>query len=103
MTENKDRSWMQWGLCLYAENKDLWFPEAPEVTKQAKAVCAECPVLQECREYAITFPTTLRGVWGGLTFKQLRAERIARGLKVESEHEFSKLPVEGKGYYSDHK
>jgi WhiB family redox-sensing transcriptional regulator len=32
----------------------------------AQAICAECPVLSECREYAVAIPA-LRGIWGGLT------------------------------------
>jgi WhiB family transcriptional regulator, redox-sensing transcriptional regulator len=37
-------------------------------TEAAKAVCAACPVLAECREYALANPSlTGSGVWGGLT------------------------------------
>ncbi len=33
----------------------------------AKAVCAQCPVLQKCRTYGLTTGLDDWGVWGGLT------------------------------------
>lgn len=46
-------------------------------SKVAKAVCAECPLEQECFEYAMSVPN-LDGVWGGTTERErgtLRAQR----------------------------
>ena len=34
--------------------------------KRAKEICAGCPVLQDCRHYAITIREQ-HGIWGGLT------------------------------------
>lgn len=34
--------------------------------KRAKEICASCPVLAECRHYAITIREQ-HGIWGGLT------------------------------------
>ncbi len=34
--------------------------------KRAKEICASCPVLQDCRNYAITIREQ-HGIWGGLT------------------------------------
>ena len=34
--------------------------------EQAKAICATCPVLQQCREHALKVREPY-GVWGGLT------------------------------------
>jgi WhiB family redox-sensing transcriptional regulator len=33
---------------------------------QAKAVCARCPVLAQCRRHALVLPEPF-GIWGGLT------------------------------------
>ena len=74
---------------------DLWFPEQHDArsASEAKRICAEeCPVRTLCREYAINFPLALTGVWGGLSRREIRAERIRRGLKVQSEATFSGLP-----------
>lgn len=38
----------------------------------AKVVCAGCPALVECREYALTHEETF-GVWGGLGETERRA------------------------------
>lgn len=97
------KEWMKLGACGRHPDPDLWFPEPPftNTAKRAKKICnTECPVRDECREYAVTFPALLRGVWGGLTFREVRAARLARGIEVESEHEFSRLPVERKNYYA---
>lgn len=51
-------------------NPDLMFPEDQEETIQrriaeikAKAVCAKCAVVQQCREYAVLSDQRY-GVWG---------------------------------------
>ncbi|MEV0676318.1 WhiB family transcriptional regulator [Actinosynnema sp. NPDC050436] len=38
---------------------------------RAKAVCARCPVLTECRNHALTVEETY-GIWGGLGESELR-------------------------------
>lgn len=46
---------------------------------QAKAVCAECPVREPCLEEAIANGERF-GVWGGLSERERRRLRDARGL-----------------------
>ena len=41
-------------------------PTRLEREQQAKAICAGCPVIQECRDHAIAVREHY-GVWGGLT------------------------------------
>jgi WhiB family redox-sensing transcriptional regulator len=53
----------------------LFFPDHGQHGKQAKDICAACPVLDACLAYALRQPK-LEGVWGG-TSKQDR-ERIRR-------------------------
>jgi len=38
---------------------------------RAKAVCARCPVVTECRNHALTVEETY-GIWGGLGESELR-------------------------------
>lgn len=52
------------GLC--STNPELFFSHR---VAAAKAVCACCPVLAECREYGIEHPDE-SGIWGGLSQKQ---------------------------------
>lgn len=38
----------------------------------ATAICSTCPVIHQCRTYAL-FHGEMSGVWGGLTASQLRS------------------------------
>lgn len=54
----------------------MFFPERGQPGREAKAVCARCPVRRECREYAEGDPEAmLHGVWGGTTAKERARER----------------------------
>jgi WhiB family redox-sensing transcriptional regulator len=48
---------------------DAWFPEMGEGNSKpmryAKAMCAECPVMVQCRDYGIA-NNEQHGIWGGL-------------------------------------
>jgi WhiB family redox-sensing transcriptional regulator len=45
---------------------DVFFPVSEAHAEEAKAICAICPVREECLEFAVeTRPP--EGVWGGLT------------------------------------
>lgn len=59
---------------------------APKVTAP---LCAECPFLQECRDYAISYGVS--GYWGGMSEPARRAERARLGIAAIpvriSEHE----------------
>jgi WhiB family redox-sensing transcriptional regulator len=50
----------------------LFFPErkgpSRQQVAQARVICGRCPLLAECRDYALSMSTAvLYGVWGGLT------------------------------------
>lgn len=63
-------SWQDKAACKGKE-PDLWFPDGNASTREAKAVCAECPVRVECLAYAIETRTDT-GIWGGLTEAERR-------------------------------
>jgi hypothetical protein len=52
----------------------LFFTERGESTREAKAVCAGCPVRAECMAFAVDNAERF-GVWGGTTERQRRAAR----------------------------
>jgi WhiB family redox-sensing transcriptional regulator len=58
---------------------DLFFPERGDsfTARNAQAVCATCPVAEQCLEFAIEVGET-EGIWGGLSGRQLRQERQRR-------------------------
>lgn len=62
----------------------MFFPAAgaAEVMhEQAKRVCNACPILQDCRDYALC--VDVYGVWGGLTRKQRQAVQSGRATAPE--------------------
>lgn len=59
-----DSSWMKRGACATSD-VDM-FPTTDAGAKAAKALCAGCPVVDVCLEWAIT-QREEHGVWGGMT------------------------------------
>ena len=51
---------------------NLYFPVRGEPTKDARAVCATCPVRPECREAGMK---EQQGLWGGLSARERRLLR----------------------------
>lgn len=66
-------AWQFHAACL-GSDPDLFFPERGESTKEAKAICATCPVKAECMEYA-TSGVEKFGIWGGTSERERRAKR----------------------------
>ena len=74
-----DTNWQDRGACVGHPYPDLWFPvETDEFASAlAKEVCAECPVVAECLEYALV-TRQLAGVWGGHSEQELARIRRRR-------------------------
>ena len=64
--------WIDWAACKNMGLEDF-FPNRGQSTKAAKACCAQCPVGQECDEYADRTHTQY-GVWNGRTRKRGRTD-----------------------------
>lgn len=76
--------WTDAALCAQVDT-DLWFPEKQKgaaATKEAKAVCRRCPVVDECLNYALRRGES-HGVWGGHSSKE--RQRMKRGLRRSPE------------------
>lgn len=67
------QSWATDAKCIQAE-PDTFFPEKGGSTREAKKICADCPVLEECLAYALANDERF-GIWGG------KSERERRRLK----------------------
>src|SRR4051812_13480368 len=70
--EDHLRPWQDQSACN-TEHSDLFFPARSERASvrvrrenRAKAICASCPVLRECRDHALRVEEP-SGIWGGLT------------------------------------
>ena len=69
-------NWQQYAACRGCD-PDIFFPRRGKDVHEPKTICAGCPVLEECREWA-TFYGERQGIWGGLSWNERR--RARRGL-----------------------
>lgn len=76
-------AWMKQAACRGC-NPDLFFPTRGDnaQVKEAKAICARCPVRSECLEHALDTGESL-GVWGGMSERQRKTERRRRRVQQE--------------------
>ncbi|MFJ5263282.1 WhiB family transcriptional regulator [Streptomyces sp. NPDC088387] len=70
-------NWREVAMCR-GEEPDLFFPigagtSGPTLiqTEEAKAVCARCPVRQQCLDWAVKVHP-VDGIWGGTTESERR-------------------------------
>lgn len=62
--------WREGAACADRPEVDFFAsPEAGEEVRRAKAICASCPVLDDCLAFAIETNQT-DGIWGGHTSKE---------------------------------
>jgi WhiB family redox-sensing transcriptional regulator len=66
-----DAAWVADAVCAQTD-PDAFYPEKGEPTRAAKAMCARCPVTEQCLEYALE-NNERYGVWGGLSERERRA------------------------------
>lgn len=72
-------------LCAQVGFGDLWFPEKGGPTRQAKQVCAECPIRARCLEVALANGERY-GIWGGVSERDRRKLAQGRPRVPEREH-----------------
>ena len=93
-------TWRQHAACATAD-PDLFYPTQGENHKgtAAKAICATCPVADQCLEEALARPIHEDfGVWGGTSEKQRREIRKRRGLiRVRPEPQHGEPAMYGRG------
>lgn len=64
--------------CHDTDAADLFFAERPADLEQAKALCAGCPLIEECRQGALERAEPW-GVWGGAIFDGGSIIAVKRG------------------------
>ena len=65
--------WVEHARCLDAD-PETFFPEKGGSTREAKRICASCPVQAECLEHALVNDERF-GIWGGLSERERRRLR----------------------------
>ena len=77
-----DRNWVGKAACRGLDPA-IFYPQTDEEADAAKAVCAVCPVNEDCLEHAILHREK-NGVWGGATERErLRIIRRRRRLRTQ--------------------
>ena len=76
--------------CHDADAADLFFSERPADLERAKLLCADCPLIQECRQGALERSEPW-GVWGGAIFQDGSIIAVKRGRGRPRKHP---LPAE---------
>jgi WhiB family transcriptional regulator, redox-sensing transcriptional regulator len=70
-------AWQQFAACVHYAGQVDFFPARGESVREAKAVCAGCPVRDDCLEFALRLKVA-HGVWGGLSERERRTLRRDR-------------------------
>jgi len=82
--------WVKQGACKGMDT-NIFFPERGnvEAVVTAKNICFSCPVMMECREWALRNNPPC-GIWGGFSKREIRRyrreeklQRIADGRQAE--------------------
>lgn len=90
MPEDREPVWIKEATCRGLD-PDLFFPERGESTREAKSICAICPVRRECLELAVQKVEKF-GIWGMMSERERRKvrrdrkNRLAAESKVESDN-----------------
>ena len=77
-----DESWRLDGLCAETD-PEAFFPEKGGSTREAKRVCAGCPVRLQCLEFALQGDERF-GIWGGLSERERRRIRLQRRVPLSA-------------------
>ena len=72
----EDLSWQRQANCL-GVHPDLFFPERGASTREAKGVCRNCVVRDDCLEFALRNGEKF-GIWGGMSERERRRLRRIR-------------------------
>ncbi|WP_223848155.1 WhiB family transcriptional regulator [Bifidobacterium tissieri] len=74
---NEDVSWQHKALCAQTD-PEAFFPEKGGSTRDAKRVCAQCEVREQCLKWAIDHDERF-GIWGGMSERERRRYKKEHG------------------------
>lgn len=76
--------WVAKAKCVDAD-PETFYPDKGQPATAAKEVCAGCPVIEECLDYAMANNERF-GVWGGLSEPERKKLRGGRRERARPEH-----------------
>lgn len=82
----EDLDWQLKGICRNHPEPELWTPDPPSVedkSMEAKRLCHECPVMLQCRQWALARKEAW-GVWGGLSEGDRHNIWVGRPVKTRT-------------------
>lgn len=71
----QSEQWKKSAACKGMDPNLFFSGRYTEEQKQAKKICATCPVKQACREYGLSLGVGEGGIWGGLNQNDRRRVR----------------------------
>lgn len=77
MEEQQSAPWRKKALCL-GMDPNIFVPSTDEERKLARATCAECPVKDECLQFALDSERDPGGIYGGTNAQQRRQMKKKR-------------------------
>ena len=97
-----NETWRQQAACAQlGVPTAIFFSDEPGEIEEAKRICATCPVIEKCREYAHTH--RVEGVWAGepfhngvsasLLIEEARQEAEELGLRDPDDTRRAALPI----------
>lgn len=77
------------GMCTDAPNPDIFFSDETAEQEQAISLCAICPVLELCFNYAVR--NEMYGIWGGTTPSERQTLRSVPVITPEFRREAAEI------------
>lgn len=74
--DDSDIAWKDDAACRHATDPSIFFPKPGDSVREAKAICAGCPVRSECLDYALRLGE--HGIWGSTSERERRRIRRER-------------------------
>ncbi len=73
--------WVEEALCAQTD-PEMFFPDKGSSNTAAKKICAQCPVITECLDWALRHQEI--GIWGGQSANQRKELRRKLGIRLNS-------------------
>lgn len=89
--EDKDEKWQERALCAQTD-PEAFFPEKGGSTREAKRVCQNCDVREDCLQEALDNDERF-GIWGGLSERERRKLKKRKPVTASAKEAIEAEPV----------